>query len=55
VSPVPDEHGPEVGGLENTGTNLDASISTNLVGSILTAGPIPSLLILVAALLSCWC
>lgn len=45
VSAVPNEHSPEVGGLENTGTNLDASIGTNLVGSILTAGPIPSFLL----------
>ncbi len=37
VSAVPNEHSPEVGGLENTGTNLDASIGTNLIGSILTA------------------
>jgi hypothetical protein len=37
VSAVPDEHSPEVGRPENTGNNL--------VGSILTAGPIPSFLL----------
>jgi hypothetical protein len=32
---VPDEDSPEVGGLQNTGTNLGASIGTALAGSIL--------------------
>jgi MFS family permease len=35
VSSVPDEESPEVGGLQNTGTNLGASIGTALAGSIL--------------------
>jgi MFS family permease len=35
VSAVPDEDSPEVGGLQNTGTNLGASIGTALAGSIL--------------------
>jgi hypothetical protein len=35
---VPDEDSPEVGGLQNTGTNLGASIGTALAGSILIAG-----------------
>jgi hypothetical protein len=34
---VPDEESPEVGGLQNTGTNLGASIGTALAGSILIA------------------
>jgi len=38
VSAVPDEESPEVGGLQNTGTNLGASIGTALAGSILIAG-----------------
>jgi hypothetical protein len=37
VSAVPDEQSPEVGGLQNTGTNLGASIGTALAGSILIA------------------
>jgi MFS family permease len=37
VSAVPDEDSPEVGGLQNTGTNLGASIGTALAGSILIA------------------
>jgi EmrB/QacA subfamily drug resistance transporter len=37
VSAVPDEESPEVGGLQNTGTNLGASIGTALAGSILIA------------------
>jgi MFS family permease len=37
VSSVPDEESPEVGGLQNTGTNLGASIGTALAGSILIA------------------
>jgi predicted MFS family arabinose efflux permease len=32
VSAVPDEDSPEVGGLQNTGTNLGASIGTALAG-----------------------
>jgi predicted MFS family arabinose efflux permease len=37
VSAVPDQDSPEVGGLQNTGTNLGASIGTALAGSILIA------------------
>jgi hypothetical protein len=37
VSAVPDEQSPEVGGLQNTGTNLGASIGTALAGAILIA------------------
>jgi hypothetical protein len=37
VSAVPDEQSAEVGGLQNTGTNLGASIGTALAGSILIA------------------
>jgi MFS family permease len=37
VSAVPDEDSPEVGGLQNTGTNLGASIGTALAGSLLIA------------------
>jgi MFS transporter len=35
VSAVPDELSPEVGGLQNTATNLGAAIGTALAGSIL--------------------
>jgi hypothetical protein len=37
VSAVPDEKSPDVGGLQNTVTNLGISLSTALVGSILIA------------------
>jgi len=37
VSSVPDEKSPEVGGIQNTGTNLGASLGTALAGSILIA------------------
>jgi hypothetical protein len=37
VSAVPDEESSEVSGLQNTGTNLGASIGTALAGSILIA------------------
>ncbi len=37
VSAVPDEKSPEVGGLQNTMTNLGISLSTALVGSIMIA------------------
>ena len=37
VSAVPDEQSPEVGGLQNTATNLGAAIGTALAGSILIA------------------
>ena len=37
VSAVPDEQSPEVGGVQNTMTNLGASIGTALAGSILIA------------------
>ncbi|SDD65385.1 MFS transporter [Rhodococcus tukisamuensis] len=35
VSAVPDEQSPEVGGLQNTATNLGASLGTALIGSVL--------------------
>jgi hypothetical protein len=38
VSAVSDEESPAVGGLQNTGTNLGASLGTALAGSILIAG-----------------
>ena len=37
VSAVPDDQSPEVGGVQNTMTNLGASIGTALAGSILIA------------------
>jgi MFS family permease len=37
VSSVPDEDSPEVGGLQNTATNLGASLGTALAGSLLIA------------------
>lgn len=37
VSAVPDEHTGEVGGLQNTATNLGASLGTALAGSVLIA------------------
>jgi Na+/melibiose symporter-like transporter len=37
VSAVPDEQSPEVGGLQNTATNLGASIGTALAGSVMIA------------------
>jgi MFS family permease len=37
VSSVPDDRSPEVGGLQNTATNLGASIGTALAGSLLIA------------------
>ncbi len=37
VSAVPDEKSPEVGGLQNTATNLGASLGTALIGSVLLA------------------
>jgi EmrB/QacA subfamily drug resistance transporter len=44
VSAVPDERSPEVGGLQNTATNLGASFGTALAGSILIASLTSSLL-----------
>jgi len=38
VSAVPDEQSAEVGGLQNTMTNLGASLGTALVGSVLITG-----------------
>ena len=38
VSAVPDEQGGEVGGLQNTVTNLGASIGTALAGAVLISG-----------------
>jgi MFS family permease len=37
VSAVPDELSPDVGGLQNTGTNLGAALGTALAGSVLIA------------------
>jgi hypothetical protein len=37
VSAVPDEESPEVGGVQNTMTNLGASLGTALAGSLLIA------------------
>ncbi len=37
VSAVPDEESAEVGGLQNTATNLGASLGTALIGSVLIA------------------
>ena len=37
VSAVPDDEAPEVGGVQNTATNLGASMGTALAGSILIA------------------
>jgi MFS family permease len=37
VSAVPDDQSPEVGGLQNTATNLGASLGTALAGSVLIA------------------
>jgi len=37
VSAVPDDQSPEVGGVQNTATNLGASIGTALAGSLLIA------------------
>ena len=37
VSAVPDDESPEVGGLQNTATNLGASLGTALAGSIMIA------------------
>jgi Na+/melibiose symporter-like transporter len=37
VSAVPDDQSPDVGGLQNTATNLGASIGTALAGSLLIA------------------
>ncbi len=37
VSAVPDEQSAEVGGLQNTATNLGASLGTALIGSVLIA------------------
>jgi MFS family permease len=44
VSAVPDELSPEVGGLQNTATNIGASLGTALAGSVLIASLTASLL-----------
>jgi MFS family permease len=44
VSAVPDELSPEVGGLQNTATNIGASLGTALAGSVLIAVLTASLL-----------
>ncbi|HEX6742598.1 MAG TPA: MFS transporter [Solirubrobacteraceae bacterium] len=43
VSAVPDELSPEVGGLQNTATNVGASLGTALAGSVLIASLTASL------------
>ena len=45
VSAVPDDESPEVGGLQNTMTNLGASLGTALAGSLLIATMTSSFLI----------
>ena len=37
VSSVPDSKSPEVGGIQNTATNIGASLGTALAGSVLIA------------------
>jgi MFS family permease len=44
VSAVPDEQSPEVGGLQNTATNIGASLGTALAGSVLIAALTATLL-----------
>src|SRR5262249_31789853 len=44
VSAVPDDQSPEVGGVQNTATNLGASIGTALAGSLLIAATSSSFL-----------
>jgi hypothetical protein len=44
VSAVPDELSPEVGGLQNTATNIGASLGTALAGSVPIASLTASLL-----------
>src|SRR3954452_20231222 len=44
VSSVPDELSPEVGGLQNTATNIGASLGTALAGSVLIASLTATLL-----------
>ena len=44
VSAVPDEQSPEVGGLQNTATNIGASLGTALAGSVLIASLTATLL-----------
>ena len=44
VSSVPDEQSPEVGGLQNTATNIGASLGTALAGSVLIASLTATLL-----------
>lgn len=44
VSSVPDQRSAEVGGLQNTATNLGASLGTALIGSILMAALATSML-----------
>ena len=45
VSAVPDDESPEVGGVQNTMTNLGASIGTALAGSIMIAAVTTSFLV----------
>jgi hypothetical protein len=45
VSAVPDDQSPEVGGVQNTMTNLGASLGTALAGSIMIAAVTSSFLV----------
>jgi hypothetical protein len=45
VSAVPDELSPEVGGLQNTATNVGASLGTALAGSVLIASLTATLIV----------
>jgi hypothetical protein len=45
VSAVPDERSPEVGGIQNTMTNLGASLGTALAGSIMIGAVASSFLV----------
>jgi hypothetical protein len=45
VSAVPDSRSPEVGGLQNTMTNLGASLGTALVGSVLISALTASVIV----------
>jgi EmrB/QacA subfamily drug resistance transporter len=49
VSAVPDDEAPEVGGIQNTATNLGASLGTALAGSLMIAAVTSSFLANIAA------
>jgi hypothetical protein len=48
VSAVPDDESPEVGGIQNTATNLGASMGTALAGSVMIAAVTSAFLLNVA-------